>query len=167
MPVDSKTCPTCRLDFEQWAFLVPKIVVFGSLILVAFIAVVSPWIWKVSPWLHDKGTVTEGKLMSDVDAQPMVPLFIHWKTGERYIVISAEQSGGGGSTDYMNNLVPLPPQVVFHYDIPVGEKVWIIGRQRGSDDNEWVRIGRWISSGKPWKYGWVHASSVEAMGRAD
>ena len=162
VPKDSKTCPECGLDFERWAFLVPRIIVFGSLGLLLIIAIVFPWIWKVAPWLHDKGTTIEGKLISEVGSQAMVPLFINWRTGERYIVVSAEQSGYPGGTAYMNNLIPLPPEVVFHYDMPLGEKVWIIRRAHGTDGNDWIQVGRWMTHGKPDKYGWVHATNIRA-----
>jgi len=163
VPVDSKTCPECQLNFEQWELLLPRLIILGAVGLIVIFVGVFPFIWKVTPWLHDKGVTVEGKLMSEVEGMAMVPLFIHWKTGERYIKVSAEKSGYGESTDYMNKLIPLPPQVVFHYDMPLGEKVWIIRRVRGSDDNEWVQIGRWIESDKPWKYGWIHASNLKVI----
>jgi hypothetical protein len=57
----------------------------------------------------------------------------------------------------MNNLVPLPPAIIFHYDIPVGERVWIIQRANGTA-SDWVRIGRWVNGHD--KYGWIHSSNI-------
>jgi len=158
VPIDSLTCPECGLDFERYAFFVPRLVVFSSLALLVFLIAIFPWIWKASPFLHDKGTIVEGQLRSDIEGQSLVPSFIHWKSGERYIDQSREASGYGGQTDYMNNLVPLPPEVIFHYDIPVGEKVWIIRRTGGSDAHEWLQVGRWTDGHD--KYGWVHATNI-------
>jgi hypothetical protein len=161
VPVDSKTCPVCKLDFEQWAFLVPRLIVFGSLALIIVLGVFGPILWKISPWPHDKGLTQEGYLVTDVNGKATVPLFINWKTGERYIVLSKEQRPSSSDTSYMNNLVPLPPQVVFHYDMPLGEKVWIVRRMKGTDNNVWLQIGRWDRQGKPDKYGWVHVTNIK------
>lgn len=160
IPLDSKQCPECGLDFERWAILLPRIILIGALAIIVFFALVFPWLWRSSPWMHDKAFTRDGQLMSDVGGMPMVPLFIHWKTGERYIVKSAEASGSLSSTDYMNNLIPLPPEVVFHYDMQMGEKVWIIRRKSGTTQ-EWVLVGRWIEG--PDKYGWIHSSNVSVI----
>jgi hypothetical protein len=165
VPRDSKVCPECGLNFEQYSFFVPRLIVFGSLTIIIVSVLIAPWIWKVAPWLHDKGAISSGKLMTEAGQDAKVPLFIKWQSGERYIEISNERSGVGknSGTDYMNNLVPLPPEVVFHYDMPVGEKVWIIKRQDSSDGNEWVYVGRWVEHGKPGKYGWVHDSNIKVI----
>lgn len=160
VPLDSEDCPECGLNFEQWAFMVPRLVVFGTLSLILFLILFFPLFWKVTPWVHDKGVITEGIAMTEVDGMPMVPLFIHWKSGDRYIKKSSERREYGENLDYMNQLVPLPPEVVFHYDMPTREEVWIIRRVRGQD-HEWVQVGRWKDG--PDKYGWVHSSSVAAV----
>jgi len=157
---EAEICPVCGLDFEKWAFLVPRLVLSGILLLALIIVLVFPWVWKSRPWLHDKGVITEGQLRSEVEGEMRVPMFIHWKTGEKYIAKSAEASGLGYSTDYMNNLIPLPPAVVFHYDIPIGERVWIIRRLRSGATAEWVKIGRWGRDHD--KYGWVHNTNIRA-----
>jgi hypothetical protein len=158
---DLKDCPECHFDFEKWAFLLPKIIVLSALALLIISAIVGPLIWKNTPWLHDTATIQEGYLVSEVGGQALVPLFINWKTGERYIEVAKEHRGGVSDTEYMNNLVPLPPSVVFHYEMQLGEKVWIIQRVKGSGTNEWARIGRWMAWGKPYKFGWVHATNLK------
>jgi RNA polymerase subunit RPABC4/transcription elongation factor Spt4 len=155
--VDSNICPQCGLDFEKYAFLMPKLILLGILIVAVAAILLFPVIWKSTPWLHDKGIISEGALRTEVGGVAMVPLFINWRTGEKYISKSAEASHYGESTDYMDQLVPLPPPVVFHYDIPVGERVWIISRVNGIT-SDWVHIGRWVNGHD--KYGWVHSSNV-------
>jgi hypothetical protein len=159
--IDSETCPECGLDFEKFAFFVPRVVIFGSLAVIIAIILIGPWVWRSAPAFHDKGRIIEGRLVSEVDEQRMVPLFIHWRTGERYISESSRAMEYGSSTEYMNELIPLPPEVVFHYDMPVGERVWIIRRLTAGATTEWVQIGRW-SNGND-KYGWVHASNIEVL----
>ena len=159
--VDSEICPECGLDFEQWSYFVPRLVVFSIAGLVLIIILVFPLIWKSAPLLHDKGIIQEGQLMSDVAGQAMVPMFIHWGTGERYIAKAAENAGYGVNTDFMDNLIPLPPEVIFHYDLYPGERVWIIQRKKGTS-TDWVRIGRW-GERKHDKYGWVHATNIRAL----
>jgi predicted nucleic acid-binding Zn ribbon protein len=158
VPIDSKMCPECGLDFERWSILLPRLILIGILAVVVLFALVWPWFWRSSPCLHDKAITKGGQVVSEVAGVPMVPLFIHWKTGERYIEKSAEQSGCYGSTDYMNNLIPLPPEVVFHYDMPMGEHVWVIRRTSGITQ-DWLLVGRWIKG--PDKYGWIHESDVK------
>ena len=158
VPVKSETCPECGLDFEKYAFLIPRLVVFGSLTIVILIVLVFPWIWKASPWMHDKGKITDGFVMTEADNERLVPLFIHWKSGERYIEAGAELAGYRANTDYMDKLLPLPPEIVFHYDMRIGEKVWIIRRIR-SFNHEWVQIGRWNRGND--RYGWVHSGNIE------
>ena len=162
VPAENLTCPECGLNFEQFSFLIPRVVVFGTVGLIVVFALIFPWLWKASPWMHDKGGTVSGQVMSEVDGFPMVPLFIHWKSGERYIEKSREMGGLYSDTSYMNKLIPLPPEVVFHYDIPVGEKVWIIRRIKGTNHN-WVQIGRWVDKKNPAKYGWIHESDIETI----
>jgi RNA polymerase subunit RPABC4/transcription elongation factor Spt4 len=161
--VDSPKCPQCGLDFEKWAFMVPRVIALSIVAIILVLAGFGPIVWKSQPWLHDKGKITEGMLLSEVGGTAMIPMFINWKTGERYILVSAEQSNYGGNTEYMNNLIPLPPEVVFHYDIPLGEEVWIIRRANGNGNNVWLQVGRWGQRGKPWKYGWVHAGNIQPI----
>jgi hypothetical protein len=162
VPVDSRTCPECGLDFEKFSFIVPKVVVFGSLAVIIIFAAFFPWIWKVSPWMHDKGVISDGYVMTDVGGFPMVPMFIHWKSGERYIEKSKKLGGLSRDTSYMNELLPLPPEVVFHFDIPVGEKVWIIRRVNGPSQT-WLQIGRWMRGRNHARYGWIHESDVQVI----
>ena len=157
--VDSKTCPECGLDFEQWSYFVPRLVVFGSLAILIAIIVVSPWVWKAAPWLHDKASISDGFLRSDIQGQGLVPLFIHWKTGEHYIQISREHGGLDNTLNYMNQLVPLPPAVVFHWDISAGERVWIIRWVHEPGGERWAQVGRWREG--PAKYGWVHETNLK------
>lgn len=156
---ESNICPACGLDFEQWAYFVPRMVATLVVVSILVIILIFPLVWKVAPWLHDKGIITEGGLRSNVGGQAMVPLFIHWGTGERYIKLSSERGNYIGDTDYINNLIPLPREVVYHYDILAGEKVWIIQRRHG-ESVDWVRIGRWGRGND--KYGWVHADNIRA-----
>jgi hypothetical protein len=157
VPVDSAVCPECGLDFEQYSYLVPKIVVFGLIGLAAVILLVTPWVWKAVPWMHDKGEIREGFLRSESQVSPEVPMFLEWQSGERYIEIARKGGGNISNTDYMMELVPLPPAVVFHYDLPLGEKVWIIRRKKYGE-NDWVLVGRYaVQQGK---YGWVHGSNL-------
>ncbi len=156
--VDSEICPSCGLDFEKWAFMVPRVIFFSILAVVLIIVLVFPWVWKVSPGLHDKGIITDGQLRSDLQGQALVPMFINWRTGERYIEESMNLAGYGYDTDYMNNLIPLPPGIVFHYDMPMGERVWIIRRTKGAT-SEWLQVGRWGRNHD--KYGWIHESNLK------
>lgn len=157
--IDAEICPECGLDFERYAFFMPRIIVFGTAGVVIILMLIWPWVWRSTPWLHDKGFISEGQLRSEVGGQTMAPLFINWKTGERFIEKSAEASGYSYTTDYMNNLVPLPPAVIFHYDVPIGEKVWIIRRANGIT-SDWVQVGRWVDGHD--KYGWVHSTNIIA-----
>ncbi len=156
--IDSETCPECGLDFEKYAFFIPKLIVFSALGVIIIILLIGPWIWKVNPALHDTGVIVEGRLLSEVDEQRMVPLFLQWKSGERYLDEASRATAYGSSTEYMDELLPLPPEVVYHYDIPVGEKVWIIRRVSGAS-TPWLQVGRWTSGHD--KYGWVHVSNIE------
>lgn len=157
--LDSKICPACGLDFEQWAYFVPRMILTLIVLVIVLSVLVFPLVWKTSPWLHDKGTIVEGQLQGDVDGQWMIPMFIHWGSGERYIEKSLEYVKYGSDTDYLSNLIPLPPEVVFHYDLPIGERVWIIQRKHGAT-TDWVRIGRWEQDNG--KFGWVHTSNILA-----
>jgi len=161
VPKESKDCPECGLNFEQWEFLFPKIIVFGSLIIVIAGVIIFPYIWRMTPFFHPKAVITSGFLSSDVSGTGLVPLFLDWRTGERYLILSAKRSGITDPTEYMYNLVPLPPEIAFHYDIQTGEKVYVLGRHAGSGTNEWIEIGRYTD--KPIKTGWVHSSNIKIL----
>jgi len=156
--VDEKICPECDLDFEQYSYFIPRLVVFSIVGLLILILVVSPWVWKMSPGLHAKGEITDGYLRSGLQGQALVPMFIHWRSGVRYIYQSRQESGFGDGSDYMNQLIPLPPEVVFHYDVPAGERVWIIRWKKDTEGQKWAQVGRWRVG--PDKYGWVHETNL-------
>lgn len=159
VPVNSGICHECGLDFEKYSFLVPRIIVFGLLGLILIFIIFTPWFWQKSPWLHDKGVISEGLLRSSVEGISMIPMFLEWQSGERYIELSRRESMG--STEYMDQLIPLPPAVVFHYDINVSEKVWII-RRVSHGENTWLLIGRFRANRHD-KYGWIHASNLSVV----
>jgi len=160
VPIDSETCPECGLNFEKYAFFIPKLIIISTLTVIIVVSLVGPRIWKSNPAFHDKGVVVEGLLISDIDEQRMIPLFLQWKSGERYIDEASMTAAYGSSTEYMDELIPLPPGIVFHYDVPVGERVWIIRRVTGPSA-EWLQVGRWTSGHD--RYGWVHVSNVDVI----
>jgi len=158
--INSEICPSCGLDFEKWSFMVPRMVALGVLILLVALIFLFPIFWKSTPWLHKKGIISEGYLRSNLEGSGLVPMFIHYKTGERLIEQSRSNSGYYDDTSYIEELIPLPEQVIFHYDIPIGETVWIIERETDAT-SEWIRIGRY---GRDFdKYGWVHESNIRVI----
>ncbi len=161
-PRDSEKCIECGYDLEAHDMRRPKYIVLAIIVGVAFLALAVPYWWMHTPLGKRHGMIITGDLFISVPGESeYVPMFYEYQSGTRSL--RKARSGEGWNTRTIGidatKLLPVPEPVIPYVNVTIGERVYVLRKQRDADGELWYNVRRYRKDVV--REGWVHESNIE------